>query len=394
MDKFIFSDGQQICYYNCGAVKKQPSKFIENYVSSSQEIYKAKKWKQTGDGAQFRGDITYDNNIKFDYSINGIFPSQIEGEVFYSFTVNETSGIYKKDFNSEKNEESHVINSLDINFGDGSFNVDINKLAITLKRNDFNSDVALFDIKTGDYYTFTDGDTLDEDPFINPTKPNEIYFSSRGVGRTANGDFSEFAPAAICKLDIDALTVDYVLSDAKYSYLKPKIYNGKLYAIRTPSKVKSENPLLEIILIPVRFVQAIANLLNIFIHAFTGKSITSGGANPAKGRKYNSKKTYVAGNLINVDKELKKNASKKDSDYGFIPLSWQLIEVDSGTVIKSGVCDYDVADDGSVLVTNGKRIIEIKDGKSKKLFNCDYCLKVAYVKKPQENKSIFDLDKA
>ena len=97
----------------------------------------------------------------------------------------------------------------------------------------------------------------------------------------------------------------------------------------------------------------------------------------SKGKNYDSRKIEIAGNLIDVDKQLKKNASKRDSDYGFIPKSWELIEVDSGKVIKSGIGDFDITDDGTVIATNGKRIFAIKDGKCKKVCNAEYCIKVS-----------------
>jgi len=127
----------------------------------------------------------------------------------------------------------------------------------------------------------------------------------------------------------------------------------------------------------VRILQAIANFITIFTRAFTGKSPVSGGDNPTKERDYDSRKQFVKGNLINAEKEAKKNAKKDREDYGFIPLSWQLVEVYSGTVIKSGVADYDILSDGTFIATNGKRIFAIKDGKCRKLCNTERCLCVA-----------------
>ncbi len=134
---------------------------------------------------------------------------------------------------------------------------------------------------------------------------------------------------------------------------------------------------MEIILIPFRIIQALVNFINVFVTAFTGKSLASGGSNPAKGRKYDSREEFVKGNLINVDKQLKTNARKDKDGYGFIPLSWQIIEAESGKVIKSGIADYDITDDGTFIATNGKRIFAVKDGKSVKLCDTERCLTVS-----------------
>jgi hypothetical protein len=137
-------------------------------------------------------------------------------------------------------------------------------------------------------------------------------------------------------------------------------------------------------------LQGIAGFINIFVKAFSGKSITSGGNNPAKGRDYDGGEIEIKGNLINVEKQEKKNAGKKDKDYGFIPNSWQLVDVASGEVIKSGVADYDITDDGTFITTNGRRIFEIKDGKCKKIADADFCIKVNCSHSSQKMGDLFD----
>ena len=88
---------------------------------------------------------------------------------------------------------------------------------------------------------------------------------------------------------------------------------------------------------------------------------------------------------------MKKNARKSKGDYGFVPLSWQVVEVASGNVIKSGVADYDILSDGTFIVTNGKHIIAVSDGKSKKLCDTGNCLKVAGRHLSVKKSDLFDL---
>jgi hypothetical protein len=128
----------------------------------------------------------------------------------------------------------------------------------------------------------------------------------------------------------------------------------------------------------------------LLVHAFSGKSITEGGYNPAKGKDYDGKQLEVKGNMINVEKTKKENASKKDSDYGYVPTSWQLIEVHSGEVIKSGIADYDVCEDGTIIATNGRRIFEIKDGSAKKVCNAQCCMHVNAIHRSKKNNNLFD----
>ncbi|MGN0815069.1 MAG: TolB family protein [Candidatus Coproplasma sp.] len=391
MVKFMFSDGQDICSFDGEKVKKYTSKFVESYKANAQSIVRSKQWKTTGEGARFReaaysddgGDMVYDVNI------SGVFPTERENEVVYAFSINQTSGIYKKDLSDEKSLESHVINSIDYTFKGGFYDCVSGQLATSLQRGYYNADIAVMDVSSGDYKTVTDGDTIDEDPYISPDERNIIYYSSRGVGRDGSGNFVCFSPAAIYKLNLNDVNVEEVASSPSYSYFKPAYYGGKLYAIKAPAKQKKGNPLLEIILIPWRILQGIAGFINVFVKAFSGKSITSDGDNPAKGREIDSRKVEIYGNLIDVEKVKKQNASKKDADYGYVPNSWQLVEVESGTVIKSGVADYDIAEDGTFVITNGRRIFTVKDGECKKVANAQFCLRVNCKHSVKESVDLF-----
>lgn len=390
MEKFIFTDGEDICLYSDGSVEKFTSKFIKQYKESVKNAERAKRWKHSGEGAQFRGDTVAVDDPSFESRISGVYLSEDEKSVIYSFTINQTSGIYKFNFADEKVPETHIVNSIEYQFSGGCLNGKSQKLVTSIKRNYLNSNIAVFDLKSSNYVTVTDGDALDEDPFFSPENSDIIYYSSRGAGRNMNGDFVRFSPAAICKLDLSAMDVQEVKVSDKFSFFKPVVHGGKLYAIKAPAKEKKPNIFLTILLIPYRFLQAIANLITIFIHALTGKSVTSGGSNPAKGRDYDSRKVYIRGNLVNVEKEMKKNAGKRDKDYGFVPQSWQLVEVEGEKVLASGVGDYDILADGTIIYTNGRRIFALKDGKKTKLCNTDNCLNISCKHSFNTSSNLFD----
>ncbi|MGN0818618.1 MAG: TolB family protein [Candidatus Coproplasma sp.] len=393
MVRFMFSDGQDICSFDGEKVTKSQSKFIESYKSNAESIARSKQWKTTGEGARFRETVaTSDSSdLSYDVRISGVFPTESLNQIIYTFSVNQTSGIYKKDLSDEKSPETHVINSIDYTFNGGFYNCSDGRLATSVQRGYYNADIAIMDVSTGDYKTVTDGDTMDEDPYISPDDSNIIYFSSRGVGRDGSGNFVCFSPSAIYRLDLNSVSVEEVACSSAYSYFKPAYYGGKLYAIKAPAKQKRGNPIIEIILIPWRILQGIAGFINMFVKAFSGKSITSDGDNPTKGRDIDSRKVEIYGNLIDVEKEKKKNAGKKDNDFGYVPNSWQLVEVESGKVIKSGVADYDIAEDGTFVITNGRRIFTVKDGECKKVANAEFCLRVNCRHAVNSSSDFFDL---
>ncbi|MDE5547535.1 MAG: hypothetical protein K2J30_00845, partial [Clostridia bacterium] len=93
----------------------------------------------------------------------------------------------------------------------------------------------------------------------------------------------------------------------------------------------------------------------------------------------NSRKLFVDGNLIEVEKEFKRNKKYKDGEYGFIPMSWKLVKIVDGKAepIKSGICDFALCADGGLYCTNGRHIYYIKDGSTKKIADTERCLCVA-----------------
>lgn len=377
MIELTFADGEEMGAYDGERTITFKSAFIDKYKNNAQDIARAKAWKTTGSGAVFREAYSDPSALTFESSVTGVYPAGEGDEVVYSFRINQTSGIYKRHISDEKTPETHVINSVDLSFGGGSFNAVKGELAVSVGRGYYNSDIALFDVATGDYKTITEGDTADEDPFISDEDPDIIYYASRAVGRDSHGDFAEFAPSAIYRLNLATMQLDEVASSNKYGYFKPVVHNGELYAIRMPAGKKRGNPLLEIVLIPYRILQGIAGFINMFVNVFAGKSLTSSGSNPAKGRDYDSRKIAIAGNLVDVEKEARKNSSKKDSDYGFVPKSYELVKVESGEVLASGVADFDIATDGTIYYTNGRRIFALKDGVKRKVCNTSLCLRVS-----------------
>lgn len=123
-------------------------------------------------------------------------------------------------------------------------------------------------------------------------------------------------------------------------------------------------------MIPVKLLVAVYRFLESFVMMFTGKTFTSHDQNPTKGRTQNSQQILIDGNLINVDREYRRNRKNADKEGGIVPRAWQLtVRRPDGTenVLKKGVTDYDLTEDG-IVYTNGKRIFLLKpDGAAEQL---------------------------
>jgi hypothetical protein len=99
--------------------------------------------------------------------------------------------------------------------------------------------------------------------------------------------------------------------------------------------------------------------------AFGGEPLRSGGKNPAKSRTADERKIFVEGNMIKAQKK-----RSEDSDDGIIPSGWELIKNENGAekVLKKGVMDYVITDDGDIIYSNGSALrILRKNGKDEKI---------------------------
>jgi hypothetical protein len=109
--------------------------------------------------------------------------------------------------------------------------------------------------------------------------------------------------------------------------------------------------------------------LNVFSATYSGKTLTKG----SNVKNKDKKQTFIDGNLINAEKELKDNQRRGDKYPGIIPHSWELHRRDSfgnDIIIKKGVLAYKVLEDGKILVSNGSSIILItSDGKEEKILS-------------------------
>lgn len=397
MEKIVFSDGDSIRVLDEGEEGTYASQYIADYRERMRRMVKNKEWKHSGMGAMFRGDtmseVGMDSETRVDAYINSVHAAG-EDKVLYTFTVNQTSGVIEKTLSAKKDGERFILHTNDGELLSSDYNVTDGKFVAELKRGEISSDLVLLDTERGDYVSITDGDSRVENPSFSKKRPGVVLYDSLAAGRNARGEFVEYAPAAVYEYDLNTLDLKEIRASEKYSYIKPvEDENGDIYCIRKPAKERERhNPVVEILLIPYRLLMAIVNFIQIFVVFFTGKTMTGGGNNPAKGRDTDSRQMIIRGNVIEVDKEIARNKKFKDKDLAFIPASWKLVRIRGGEEeeMKSGICDFSLAEDG-VVCTNGRKVFFLKEGKSEKIAEGELVLNVSTVTRAPESGDLFDL---
>ena len=377
--QFLFIDNEKLCVYKDGKVSEYESSYIKKYREAALISAKNTEWKRKGRTERLLNEGFVEDDEEVFAKLYAIAPTAQETELIYSFCVNDSSGIYLKYLNDEKNLESHLISSNQVEFT--SLFASKDNLLACVKKGSVEGDIAIFSKDGSEYKSVTAGDSLDENPSVDGD--GNILFNSYGVARDENNNFLWYSDSEICRLNLLTMEMEEVLSHQGISFVKPIEFKGALYYIKRPTEEKERsNVLLDILMIPVRIVQGIVGFVSTFTSIFSGKPLLSegkksNGRSLAKNYNKDEQRLLVMNKLIKVDQELERN--KKYDDFGFIPRSWKLSRLDANGEVEifSGVADYCVLEDGTLIFTNGKHVFSFDGEKTKKILNTNFCIKVS-----------------
>lgn len=395
--RFIFIDKERIGVFDGGQTNYYESTYIQNYKENVYRMQKSREWRKKSDILLEDGYYFGSEGEPIYAQIHGACLTKEENKIAYVCSVNDIYRICYKYLNDKEKTEAHLISSNEVEFLSFTINAE-GSIVGSIRTRTETADIAFYSCDGGDYKLITSGDSLDENPFID--KDGKVLFNSYGVGRDEYNDFIAYAPSEIFKYNLQTMEIKTVLSDSKYSFIKPMTdKEGNLYCIRKPgSEQKRENIFLQILLIPVRIIEAIIGFLSVFVAIFAGKPMVKGGSigggsNAVKKNGKDKREIFINNQLVNVDKEIKRN--KKSQDGGFIPKEWKLLkyalkkgdfeeEYEFVEELASGVADYTLAEDNGedvVLYTNGQKIFSLssKEGKrvKNKIVKTDLCLKIS-----------------
>lgn len=336
---------------------------IKNYIDTVTRMRQRDEWKTTGKGARFMGvepkEYETGNRMLYLRSVGNY-----GGKLIYSTFIDGMGGMYLKD--SDSGDETYVFANKEFDITDICAEGD--KCVIVAGLGNYERHIGIADINTGGVNQVTEGFTSETHPFISKTDSNKIYYTAMGYARDNVGNVVEKSPCSICCYNESTGELDDIISDDNFDYIKPSDdKEGNLYYIKReyqPTKKKS-NLLMDILLFPVRIVKAIGGFLSVFSMAFGGEPLRTGGSNPSKTKNPDERELFVEGNMIKAQKQL-----SDDSEEGIIPSGWELIKNEQGreTVLKKGVMDYHITDEGEIVYSDGAFVRIIRaDGKTEKL---------------------------
>lgn len=356
MELAYISDNRIYTYRN-DRTEELPCGRLDKYKEALADIRRRTEWKTTGSGAKFMGmDRPSDDDENIRADITGI--ASYEGRLVYGIRLDESGSIYIRSLDRTDNDESLVISGKEI--FPGRMCCRGNKLVVSCGENYMEKHISLYELPSSVCREFTDGDSIEECPSFDGD--DRLYFSTAGYARNESGHVTAVQHKSIAVLDTVRCSMEEVLSDEKYDYLRP-VPDGKggIYCIRqTAGGVKNEDNgiLKDIIMFPFRMIKALGGMLNLFSMAFGGEALKSGGN--ARAKEKDQRQIVIDGNIINAERNLKDAESRGEKYPGIMPRDRVLLHVSAEgeeKVISCGVLDYLPLSDGGIAVSNGRHII-------------------------------------
>ncbi|MBE6861304.1 MAG: hypothetical protein E7497_00175 [Ruminococcus sp.] len=357
--KIIYISENKIYKCENGKIAELPSERVLHYTGTIAQINKNKEWKNSGTGAEFMGAAVHPGSEENAYvNINGVAAGGLG--IVYSMRLGDMGGIYSKSIDNPNEAEAHIFTGMNTNISTISIKND--RIATSI-----DGHLAVSDFK-GNLDEITDGDSREEDPSWSLTD-NRIFCTTAGLARDSRGIIAAVSPRSIMAVDLDGGSIKELYSDEDYDFLKPKNNShGNLYYIKQPYKAPQEKDPLwkDILLFPFRILKAIGGFLNAFSVIFGGESLQSGKKHgDVKTKQKSDKELYLEGKLLEAEKNEKENSAKGDKNPGILPVNRVLVRTEADgkeTVIKRGVLDYTVLDNGDIICSNGKALIRIGEG--------------------------------
>lgn len=341
------------------------SAFAAKVATRTASMARKNAWKSQGRGARFMmglGGAMPEDALEAEPTgtpvrYTGLSRGRFPAELLYSLSTGPVSGV----FVFSEGHEDRLFHGADHEVVTPVVRADGDMIACSARFKDGRYHIAVMKGDGSDLTQLTEGDAMDTHPAWG-SAPNRIIYASSGLGYDATGRVVDVSPSTIHELDIEKGETRCI-AEAKDAELGlPRVgKDGTLYYVRRPRAKLAPfsffQALVDIVSFPWRMLWAIVQYFNFFSIRYTGKPLLSAGTK--KQRHADMRQLYVMGNMVNAAQDA------KDDDDGALPATWELVaRRPDGTerVAARRVLAYDVADDGSIVYSNGKAVFHVAPG--------------------------------
>lgn len=294
------------------------------------------------------------------------------GNLLYALESNAVSGIFA--FNPAKAREDRLFHNADFRVSHLTLNPTSQVIACTATYGNGLTNIATMPLDGARPRDITEGDSIDLAPRW--MGDQALVYQSAGIGRDGDGFMRSRSAFRIEKLDFKKQDIETLAEDPKSDLLGPQTdAQGYLYYIRRPYRTQTNSlgfwPLLkQVLLVPVRLAQAIYGFLDFFTRFYTGKPLM--GAVENRQAIDQPKLLKAWGDWITPEVLQKGNKDVDPEAPALVPATWQLVRQGAQgepEVIASSVLHYDLAEDGTIVYTNGNAIFKVSpNGASERIY--------------------------
>lgn len=351
------------------------SPYAEQVRSRELQMHRKNAWKTSGTGALFMGQGA--RNVLWGESDTDLPPARVvglsrgrdKGEAVYAVSTGVVSGIFAQTVPSS--DEQRLFHAADLNLFDLAFSVADEAIVCSVRGKAGSSAIGYFADDGRGVRLVTEGDVVDRAPRFVPGGKRQIVYSSAGIGRTADGGFGGLSPFSIVRLSLDSGEGEVVVASEEHDYLAPvAVAEDVVYAIRRPYRSPNARPsamktLADVFIAPFRLLYALLQYLNFFTARYTGRPLITSGS--ARQKAADARQMQVWGNLVEVSQQADSEAGGDGSATRLA--AYELVRITKGAVekVKSGVIGFDVAEDGTIVLSTGRELVKIVNGSAERV---------------------------
>ena len=271
----IYTSENKIYSFENSNKTEIPCGRVIKYKETLDSIRRRSEWKTTGAGAMFTGTAMKAETIEMPARITGLACcGDKDGELIYGIQLDGSSSLYRRSTDRTDMNEGLILSGNDISFG--AFDFLDGKLAVSIGSS-MHLHIGVMEPPSSAYEEFTDGDTIEEDPYWSRFNKGRIYFSTAGYGRDANGVIGGISPRSGAYLDTVTREMEEFLTDPKYDYYKIKDDKyGNIYYIRQPyggEKSRDGIKFTDVLFFPVRLLKPLSHFVITIIILIIPRSI-------------------------------------------------------------------------------------------------------------------------
>ena len=285
--------------------------------------------------------------------------------LYYVLSVGGSTGLFRQQLDERR--EVRLFHRSQMVCGGFVFNPHDRRIVMASGDADGTMHLEVYDEDGNRKGDITGGDCVDAAPALVPGQASALVYQSAGVARhPERGHTVATAHSTINRIDYKSGQLDTLLEDERYDFVAPRLHlDGTLYAIRRPvdkpAVERAGTALKDTLLLPFRLAKAVFGYLNFFSMVYGKEPLRSAGGPRTPELDQDIGRLWLHGRMI----ELSKVRSDPQYAGNLVPRSWELVRKPAGRalqIVMPHVASFDIAEDGTLLYTNGYDVMAWRDG--------------------------------